>query len=51
MAEGALRAAVHRLRGRCRERLRAEVAQTVAPPDRVEDELRYLLTVVSAQNS
>jgi RNA polymerase sigma-70 factor (ECF subfamily) len=47
MTEGALRGAMHRLRRRYRERLRAEVAQTVAPPDTVEDELRYLLTVVS----
>jgi len=51
MTEGALRAAMHRLRRRYRERLRAEVAQTVAPPDTVEDELRYLLTVVSQQES
>ena len=39
---GALKTAVHRLRGRYRALLREEVARTVATPDQVEEELRYL---------
>jgi RNA polymerase sigma factor (sigma-70 family) len=44
---GALKVAVHRLRQRYRELLRAEVAQTVASPEEVDDELRRLITVIS----
>jgi RNA polymerase sigma factor (sigma-70 family) len=47
MTEGAARGAMHRLRLRYRERLRREVAQTVAEPGEVEEELRYLISVVS----
>ncbi len=47
MTEGAVRVAVHRLRERYRELLTHEVAQTVAAPQEVEDELRYLLLAVS----
>ncbi len=47
MNEGAVRGAMHRLRERFRARLRAEVAHTVADPGEVEDELRYLISVVS----
>ena len=46
MTEGAVKVAVHRLRKRCREQLRCEVADTVADPGDVEDELRDLLAVV-----
>jgi len=42
VTEGALRAAVHRLRQRYRELLRTEVAHTVAGADEVEEELQYL---------
>jgi RNA polymerase sigma-70 factor (ECF subfamily) len=42
MSEAAVKVAVHRLRGRFRERLRAEIAQTVASPDDVDDEIRSL---------
>jgi RNA polymerase sigma factor (sigma-70 family) len=45
--EGAIKVAVHRLRRRYRELLRAEVAQTVQKPEDVEDELRSLLKAVS----
>ena len=38
-SEGALRVAVHRLRKRFGERLRARIAETVASPAEVEDEL------------
>jgi RNA polymerase sigma-70 factor (ECF subfamily) len=47
MSEGAVRVAVHRLRERYRERLRAEVADTVASPADVESELRHLFRVLA----
>jgi RNA polymerase sigma factor (sigma-70 family) len=46
MSEGAVKVAVHRLRKRCRELLRDEVAQTVAGEADVDDELRHLLDAV-----
>lgn len=49
MSEGAVRVAVHRLRDRLRALLRTEIAQTLpnpADPESVNEELRYLLTVV-----
>ena len=42
MAEGAVRIAVHRLRRRYRELLRAEIAQTLSDPAQVEEEMRAL---------
>ena len=42
MTEAAVKVAVHRLRGRFRELLKAEVADTVATPAEVADELRTL---------
>jgi len=39
---GALKTAIHRLRGRYRALLREEVARTVAAPAEVDEELRYL---------
>ncbi|HUR44675.1 MAG TPA: sigma factor [Candidatus Saccharimonadales bacterium] len=48
MSEGAVRVAVHRLRERYRQILRAEVANTVATPEEVEDELRHLIAVLRA---
>ena len=42
MSEGALKVAVHRLRRRYRELLRDEIAQTVASPDEVDEEIRAL---------
>jgi len=47
LTEGALKVAVHRLRQRYRELLRAEVANTVARPEDVDDELRHLIAVIS----
>jgi RNA polymerase sigma-70 factor (ECF subfamily) len=44
--EGALKVAIHRLRQRFKERLRQEIADTVADPDDVGDELRYLLAAL-----
>jgi RNA polymerase sigma factor (sigma-70 family) len=46
MTEGAVKTAVHRLRHRCRELLRAEIAQTVNSPQDVDDELRDLFEAV-----
>jgi len=46
MSEGAVKVAVHRLRHRFGELLRAEIAKTVATPMEVEEELRYLISVL-----
>jgi RNA polymerase sigma-70 factor (ECF subfamily) len=46
MSEGAIKVAVHRLRRRCAELLRQEVARTVAGPQEVEEELRELFGVL-----
>lgn len=48
ITEGAARVAVHRLRQRYRDLLRAEIAQTVSKPEEIEDELRYLLHVLKS---
>lgn len=45
---GALRVAAHRLKQRCRELLRAEIADTVNSDDEIDDELRSLFKVVAA---
>ncbi|HRY51974.1 MAG TPA: sigma-70 family RNA polymerase sigma factor [Candidatus Paceibacterota bacterium] len=45
--EAALKMAVQRLRRRYGELLREEIANTVADPNDVEDELRHLMTVLS----
>ncbi|SRR5258708_4007470 len=45
--DGTLRVAVHRLRKRFRQIFREEIAQTVARPEDVEEELRHLLAVLS----
>jgi RNA polymerase sigma factor (sigma-70 family) len=47
LSEGALKVAVHRLRQRYRELLEAEIANTVASPEEVAEERRYLLSVLS----
>jgi RNA polymerase sigma-70 factor (ECF subfamily) len=47
-SEGAVKVAVHRLRQRYREVLRAEIAGTVATPGEVDDEIRSLFAVLSA---
>ncbi len=47
MDEGALRVAVHRLRKRYRELLRDEIAQTLAEPGQVDEELRSLLAALA----
>ena len=45
--ESAARVAAHRLRKRYRTLLRDEIDHTVAKPEEVEDELRYLFTALS----
>jgi RNA polymerase sigma factor (sigma-70 family) len=47
LSEGAVKVAVHRLRQRYREVLRSEIADTVASPAEVEDELRNLFAALS----
>lgn len=49
MSDGAVRVAVHRLRQRYRELLKAEVAQTVDEPTEVDDELAYLRTAIEGR--
>ena len=45
---GALKVAIHRMRKRYRELFRLEIAETVAAPEDVDDEIRYLLRVLEA---
>jgi hypothetical protein len=47
MTENAMRVAVHRLRQRYGELLRAEIGQTVDSEKEVEEELRYLMRALS----
>jgi RNA polymerase sigma-70 factor (ECF subfamily) len=47
MNEGAVRVAVHRLRKRYRELLRAEIADTVGSPEEVKPELKHLFRVLA----
>ncbi len=48
MTENAVKQAFHRLRQRYRQLLRDEIAQTVAVPGDVEDELRHFISVLHA---
>jgi len=47
MTEGAARMNLTRLRQRYRQILRSEIAQTVASPQEIEDELRHLIQVLT----
>lgn len=47
LSKGAVKVAAHRLRSRFRQLLRAEIAQTVASPNEVDDELRSLMKALS----
>ncbi len=51
MSEQAVKVAVHRLRQRYKELLRAEIAQTVATTEEIDDELRDLFSAVRSQKS
>jgi len=46
--EGAVKVTVHRLRRRLRDFLRAEIAATVSDDSEIEDEIRYLIRIVSS---
>ena len=46
LSEGAVRVAVHRLRGRFGELLRNELAATLEHPADIDDEMRHLLSVL-----
>jgi len=46
-SEGAVKVAVHRLRQRYREVLRAEIADTVASPAEIDDEIRNLFAALA----
>ncbi len=47
LTEAAVKMSVHRLRERCRELLREEIAHTVTRPEEIEEEIHYLFEVVS----
>ena len=47
MSEGAVRVAIHRLRRSFRERVRAEVAQTVDKPEDIAEEMSHLIEALS----
>ena len=49
MSVGAVKVAVHRLRQRYRKLLRATIAETVSNEADLEDEMRYLVTVLRKQ--
>lgn len=46
--EGAVKVAIHRLRKRFREPIKEEIARTVGPDADVQEEMVYLLTVLSS---
>jgi RNA polymerase sigma factor (sigma-70 family) len=47
LSEGAVKVAVHRLRRRFRDLLKAEIAQTVDDPAQVHEELHYMVEVLA----
>ena len=49
MSEGAVKVAIHRLRQRFREQVKAEIAQTVPAGADIDDELRHLIAVLVQQ--
>jgi DNA-directed RNA polymerase specialized sigma24 family protein len=50
-SEGAVRVAVHRLRKQFRQLLVAEIARGVSDPAEVDDEIRFLIRILSAAGS
>jgi RNA polymerase sigma-70 factor (ECF subfamily) len=48
LTPGAVRVTAHRLRQRCRELFREELAQTVENPAEIEEELRYLRRFIAS---
>ncbi len=47
LSEGAVKVAIHRLRKRYRDAVRAEIAQTLRDPSLVDEELRHLIEALS----
>lgn len=47
MSEGAVKVAVHRLRGQFRALVRDEIAHTVSSPEEIDDELQHLWSAVA----
>jgi RNA polymerase sigma factor (sigma-70 family) len=47
VSEGTVKSAVHRMRQRYRQLLRDEIANTVAEPGQVDEELRHLFNILS----
>lgn len=48
ISAGALRVLVHRMRRRYRDLVRAEIAETVATPEDIDDEIRFLMAVLGS---
>ena len=48
MTEASVKMAVHRLRGRYREVLQHEIAQTVSAPEEIEEEIRHLFSAFAS---
>ena len=46
VSAGALRMAAHRMRGKYRSLLRAEIRETVATPSEIDEEIRFLLSTL-----
>lgn len=49
LTEGAVKVAIHRLRRRFRDGIQAEISHTIGDPSQVQDELRYLLEVLTQE--
>ncbi len=49
LTEGAIKVAIHRLRKRFRELVKAEISQTVTDAAQVHDELKYLVEVLARE--
>jgi RNA polymerase sigma-70 factor (ECF subfamily) len=49
MSAGALRMSVLRMRRKFRELLRSEIAETVAKPEEIDDEIRFLLSILEGR--
>jgi hypothetical protein len=48
IAEGALKVAIHRLRKRYREIVKAEISQTIEDPREAEEEIRHLIAALGS---
>jgi RNA polymerase sigma-70 factor (ECF subfamily) len=48
VSAGALRMSVHRMRRQYRDLMRAQIAETVSSPEDIDEEIRFLLSVLSA---